>query len=84
MKTYPELEKLKEVSKTSQEIGEFLNWLPEIGIYLCRYDEEDYFYRSVVDFEKLLAEYFKIDLNKVEQEKREILEDIRNNAEKKA
>ncbi|GAH25145.1 unnamed protein product [marine sediment metagenome] len=110
MKT--ELEKLESVSKKSQAIGEFLEWLfgtknYHIAKYLTEeeYESEDnvcwvdglyekqQFKRHeigkeelmpiYVDIEKLLAEFFEIDLVKVEKERRETLEKlIKNNPTK--
>jgi len=68
-----ELEKLRSVQERSQAIGDFLGWLGEQGIFLCRSQERG-FYPIPETTEQLLAKYFNIDLNKVEQEKRAILE----------
>ena len=65
MKT-PELNKMKKVQKDSQLIGEFLEWLQNEHHVLLPKNEED-----------LLAQFFEIDLKKVEKEKREILKDLR-------
>lgn len=112
---YPECEKMKAASEDSQVIGEFLEWLGQQGIQLCKYQKEDVYhfeseeaesqynelsrieqsawrynnpskfgttyqgYNLVnINTEKLLAQYFKIDLNKVEQEKRQIINSLRN------
>ena len=104
MKT--EIEKLEDVRKRSQAIGEFLEWLLgtksyRLGKYLTdeEYESEDnvswvdglyeteQFKRHEIgkeelmpihiDIERLLAEYFEIDLGKVEEERREIIERIR-------
>lgn len=65
MKT-PECDKLHKVKDESQNIGEFLDWLIEYhNVSLPD---------SIVD---LLAEYFNIDLEKVEEEKRTILDELR-------
>lgn len=73
---YPEHQKLKAVKDKSQAIGEFLDWLSEQGIYLCKLQQEEYmphYYR----INGLLAEYFGIDENKLEAEKRTMLEECR-------
>ena len=70
----PECDKMRAVKEKSQAIGEFLEWLhSEKDITLCRL-EGNYDYRIInISTEKLLAEFFDIDLNKVEEEKRAIL-----------
>jgi hypothetical protein len=77
----PECDKMQAVQSKSQVIGEFLEWLN--GKYVIAqwvevegYKEEQLLPAHTV-IEKLLAEYFEIDLEKVEAEKREILEELR-------
>lgn len=73
-----ELERLSKIKEKSQTIGEFLEWLNEQGITLCeRYKDTEMFYPIVGSREQLLAEYYGIDLGKVEAEKQAILKDIR-------
>lgn len=76
-----ECAKLVAVSKDSQTIGTFLDWLRSgrvPRVTLCVMDDSSERYRpSYTSIEKLLAEYFEIDLNKVEEERRAILEGIR-------
>lgn len=80
---YPECEKMHKVAKETAAIGEFLEWLSENKkLTLCEYIEgyDDTYDRYIpyhYQIEELLAEFFKIDLNKVEKERRQILEDIR-------
>jgi hypothetical protein len=70
-----ECEKLRAVAPQSQKIGEFLEWLSEEkGISLCTLDRYDRYEPHVQRREELLAEYFDIDLDKVEQERRGILD----------
>lgn len=136
MSEYPEHEKLKEISDTSQSIGEFVDWLNDRGVQLMKYETytepEDCVgcqatgrIRVVVPYvidednpgmvgsgprrtmqtcpdcdgtgkdpnetwttsewgpvrgsiQELLAEFFEIDLNKIETEKRAMLESIRS------
>lgn len=76
----PEHDKLKKVSGESQAIGEFVDWLrQERGIVFCDEDKVDDVYVPVVPFsiERVLADYFGIDLNKIEQEKVALLDHIR-------
>ncbi len=73
----PELDKMKEVKSKSQIIGEFLEWLQEdytIGRYdLCSAE----LFEVSKPIEEWLAKYFQIDLQKVEEERSNILEWIR-------
>ena len=84
-----ELQKMKAVQEKSQAIGDFIEWLNgEKKIYLAKYiteetrdnldGEAEYLATwPIPNIEKLLAEFFNIDLQKAEQEKRQLLEDIR-------
>lgn len=65
----PEHEKLKDVQPNSQSIGEFIGWLGEQGIWLCRPGPFDRFQPMNDDMNKLLAQYFEIDLRALEAEK---------------
>lgn len=93
----PECEKLSAVAKKSNEIGEFLDYfLGSKNIVLAQWVENEDFdtnsympdillpcqeYRGQNGINKLLAEYFGIDLNKVEQERMELLEWLRSERE---
>lgn len=74
----PECAKLVSVSPDSQKIGEFIDWLNENGIRLCRWteleDAPDQYMEIHDPMEKLLARYFEIDLDKVETERRALLD----------
>ena len=81
---YPECEKLKKAAPESHKIGFFLDWLESQGIHLAHWVEsfEDFTDPDMLDYiketrEQLLARYFEIDLDKVETERRAILEDLR-------
>lgn len=71
---YPECEKLAEKAKESAVISNFLEWLEENDISLVR-DWEGYQGVGVTtsEYNQLLARYYDIDLNKVEDERRDIL-----------
>ena len=79
---YPECEKLAGVSPQSNVVGEFLDWLSHkkeytiCGFYSEEPDEGEY-HPIDLNIEQLLAEFFEVDLNKVEEERRQILDDIR-------
>lgn len=72
----PELDKVQEVRDRSQTIGEFLDWLPSQGIFLARYYEERGLSTFAVNIQELLAEYFDIDLEVMEEEKRRLLSGV--------
>lgn len=81
----PECEKLAKVSEESNRIGDFLSWLSQKDVVLAEW-EIDWLipssYRlSDSGINKLLAEYFEIDLNKVEKERRALLEWLREQHE---
>lgn len=104
----PECDKMIEVNKESQAIGEFLEWLESKGCKICEWvdgiTEADVIAAAfALDMEKLdelegkplrgyspiskntekiLAEYFKIDLNKVEAERRALLAALRENEDR--
>lgn len=80
-KKYPEHAKLKEIKNTSQKIGEFLNWTNNRGMFLAEYATEDLgkppvIIRSHKGINMLLGEFFGIDLDKLEDEKLEILKTL--------
>jgi len=72
---YPELEKMASAKQASHIIGEFMEWIGEQGYVIAQLDEPSVLdpnpqqlipvYKSIND---LLAQYFDIDLNKVQQE----------------
>jgi hypothetical protein len=75
----PELDKMTAVQPFSQKIGEFMEWLStEKKLGLGSWDKRGYdlYQPERASIENLLAEFFDIDLNKVEKEKRAIIEDI--------
>ena len=75
---WPEHVKLEAVSKESQAIGQFLEGLNERGYGLAKWNDDAEDYVAVnIDIETLLAEHFDIDMNKIEQEKRAMLEQMR-------
>lgn len=80
MKPYPktpELDKLSAVKDQSHIIGAFLDQCSHEGVCLAEYEGDDLMpiHRSI---EETLAQYFDIDLTKVERERRAILESIRS------
>ena len=82
----PELEKIAEHGDESQKIRNFLAWLEgkkEFSIGTCIETECEYCGEDIYGFnprtesiEKLLAEYFEIDLNKAEAERQLLLKQL--------
>lgn len=76
---YPECEKLHAVSEKSQELGFFLDWLTSNGIVLAKWhDDIDQLYPAHETIQNILARYFDIDMNKVDEERAQILEELRS------
>jgi hypothetical protein len=80
----PECEKLAGVAEESNKIGDFLDWMIDnTSFRVCEYDSNEYFSSSHFQRELLLAQYFDIDLKKVEQERRSLLKWLRSQHRKK-
>jgi len=64
----------------SQIIGEFIEWLGEQGYTICEDtgSEVDNYWPTSKRTEQLLADFFGIDLNEVEAERRRLLENLRD------
>ena len=78
MSTYPEHEKLAAVKDESQAQGEFMGWLEDKGMFICRHMEGHHFPQPVgTPLVDLLAEYHGIDQKVIEQEKRQMLAEMR-------
>lgn len=80
--TYPEHEKLQKVKEQSQAQGAFLEWLGERGFVICRFQPEfdgcgGEFEPARITIEQLLAMCHGIDLGKLEQEKQQMLDELR-------
>jgi len=74
MSEYPECDKLSKVKDKSQIIGEFLDWCNSQGVHLATYYEDRGLFVDRRSIEQVLADYYDIDLDKVEEERRHILE----------
>ncbi len=80
MSDYPEHDKLKEIQPESQIIGAFLD---NCGYTLCDFDIEPFLtehgeYVPVCgSIQEILAHYFSIDLDRIEAEKRAILDEMK-------
>jgi hypothetical protein len=82
----PECEKLAEVSEESNKIGGFLGWLFSKDLVIAGYEHNTRGWEELVvvrryqgdsGINKLLAEYYGIDLDKVEKERRALLNWLR-------
>ena len=84
MTKYPEHEKLRKIRDKSQAIGEFLDNLTTQGFYLCTlhkgrgFGPGGEFFPVTTPVQEILADYFEIDLNKLEDEKRALLAECRS------
>jgi hypothetical protein len=79
LEPYPELARMVAVKDASQKIGEFIDWLGENGMEICRRERprgwsEDRMVPVTTSTETLLAQFFEIDLDRAEHEKLDILE----------
>lgn len=73
----PELDKMLAIQGKSQTVGEFLEWLGQESLLICECDEGK-LYATRSTTEQLLADFFEIDLNKCEQERQQILADLKS------
>lgn len=81
MAEYPEHKKLLAIKDESQAIGELLEMgLPSMGIHLCEVHKgltTDRWFPTHRSIQSILAEWFGIDQNKIEAEKRQMLDELR-------
>lgn len=77
----PNLDKIKSLQDQTQLCGEFLEWLQnKYAMFERNITREDPFYVGTGDYinvEKVLAEFFEINLAEAEKEKEFLLEMIR-------
>jgi hypothetical protein len=91
MNKYLELDRLEKIKEQSQLCGDFLKWLQTKYRMLNKresFNTEDvvhiaYYYSSPINISELLAEFFDIDLNEIENEKEQMLKELSNKEEKK-
>lgn len=76
MPEYPEHEKLMKVKPRSQAIGEFLEYSPYVLAEWIEVegDSNPHLVAARKPLERILADYFAIDLDALESEKRAMLE----------
>lgn len=83
MAEYPEHERIHAVKEKSQAIGEFIDWLREKGVTLCTFRQHEYWPLDNIQgkrartIEEILSIYFDIDQDKIEKEKRAMLDELR-------
>jgi hypothetical protein len=78
MSSYPEHDKLERICDKSQSIGEFLEWVGDTHrLTLTRVDIDGRQWPPDCSTTQLLAEFYEIDLDKLEREKREMLDALR-------
>ena len=73
MSAYPEHDKLRAIQDKSQCVGGFIEWLSTQGFVICKSSENghgfDEYFPLSMPINTLLAAYFEIDLNRLEDEK---------------
>lgn len=83
----PELDKQREVIKSGKNdvIGDFIEWLSPHGYVVARWQkdesDQDVLLPVWTSTSRLLSEYFGIDHDEVERERRALLEAIRKREE---
>lgn len=77
MSKYPEHQKLKAIQGKSQSICEFVEWLSEKNIQLAVLEESGDYSPPVRNLTSLVAEFFDIDMKKIDAEKDAMIEEIR-------
>lgn len=77
---YPEHDKLSRVGDRTQAVGDFLEWVAsERGAQLCSFvDGADRFLPLTAGRDQLLGAWVEVDPIKLEDEKRAMLNEIRN------
>lgn len=73
----PTLDAMLAVKDKSQEIGNFIDWLHEENLQICRREDDDELWPINERTESLLARYFEIDLKAAERERCALLAAIR-------
>lgn len=76
----PELDRLAAIHDDRTVISDFIYWLGTQGIHMMRWvksDDDEGWVPVGRDAEQLIADYYEIDLKKVEKERRAILAHVR-------
>lgn len=76
----PTLDHIEVVKEDSQLCGEFLEWLMSKYYVIDKKESQEQLYlypaSSYINIEKLLAEFFGVDLSVAESEKQQILKEL--------
>ena len=72
MSDYPEHERMRTVEPGAQVIGEFIEWLNDQHMVICWATGAD----SGETIDQLLARYYQINLDVIEQEKRTMIKEL--------
>lgn len=76
---YEELQRLRVAKQKAEAITDFLEWLGEHGKVIAERHAymRDYFIEDGISIEARLYDYFEIDPKKLEEERRQVLEEHR-------
>lgn len=82
-KRYPESERVLQLQEQSRLVRTFLEWLKTKNYILCGYSKhrslDGQIYSPVmISNTTILADFFDIDMEKVESEKEQMIEDMKN------
>lgn len=75
---FPECKKFSGLAQTMAIEREFLEWLSEQGYHLAKYNDEDELFPCYESEWKLLYRYHEIDEQKLEKERRELIQQMRD------
>lgn len=79
MSDWPEHDKLHRVAEESHAIGYFIEMMGMQGLTICEYNPRSETYSPTsMNIHQMLAAHFNIDLVKLEDEKQQMLEQLRN------
>lgn len=73
---FPHLAGMESVQASSQIVGEFLDWLQEEGLAICKPEGSGRYFPVMETTEQLLARHFGVDLMGVERERRLLLAEV--------
>ncbi len=75
---FPEHEKLEALKGRNNTVGQFLDWLSEEGIELAMWSKDaEELWPHHESAPSLIARHFRISENKLEEEKQQMLEQLR-------
>lgn len=78
---YPEHEKLQKIQPYSQKIGEFIDWLNTQDMIIAKWSVEDTLMPARFAIPDILARFFLIDQNKLEEERQHMLANLTGDTE---